>query len=146
MALVTITAGQRIFASVLSPGVWTAIPYAAQWGDAGGGFQAGQYRLNMGPENSVSLRGRARFTSNGTTGLNSSSGTNLCTALPLAAQPTASQGWPVPCYGSPTISSNRIPSLIIGQSGAGIITLFNVSSVVTNGVTVDVDLNGTYWL
>jgi hypothetical protein len=130
----------------MSPGVWIALPYAVQMSDAAGGFQSGQYRLNIGPENSVSIRGRARFTANGTTGMNASAGTNITTALPLAFQPSASQGWPVPVYGSPTISANRIPSIVIGQTGAGILTIFNVSSVTTNLVTVDIDITGTYYL
>lgn len=122
------------------PETWHALPYAAQWSNAAG-FQAGQYRLNV--DGSVSVRGRAQFTSNGTTGL-SSNGTLVCT-LPSGYRPAASQGWPVPCYGSPTLASNRIASLVIGQTGAGQLTLFNVSSSATNGTTVTVDLTGTYW-
>lgn len=127
------------------PEAWIAIPYAAQWSDSGNPNQVGQYRRNV--DGSVQFRGRAVFTSNGTTGLNSGAGTNLCT-LGSNYQPATNhnQGWPVPCYGSPTISANRVPSLIIGQNGAGIITIFNVSSVTTNGTTVSVDLNGMYWL
>jgi hypothetical protein len=121
---------------------WHPIPYAAQWSDAPG-FQTGQYRMN--PDGSVSLRGRAVFTSNGTTGLNAAAGTLLCT-LPSAYRPAAAQGWPVPCYGSPTLSSNRVPSLVIGQTGAGQITIFNVASAATSGTAVSVDLSGTYWL
>lgn len=119
---------------------WHGLPYAAQWTDAG--VQAGQYKLN--PDGGVSLRGRARFTSNGTTGLGNP--TTLCTLpapSPNAYRPLATQGWGVPVYQSPVIATNRVPSVVIDATG--VVKIFNVTSAVTNGTQVDVDLNGTFW-
>lgn len=115
---------------------WHALPYAAQWTDAG--VQAGAYRLDA--TGRVVLRGRGRFTSNGTTGL--ANPTTLCT-LPSGYRPSGSQGWPVPVYQSPTIASNRIPSLVVDATGVA--KIFNVTSAVTNGTQVDVDFTGGYW-
>ena len=118
---------------------WHNAPLKTHWGTASG-FQQPQYRKN--PDGTVSIRGRAEFTSNGTVGLTSGS---VIFTLPTGYVPANPQGWACSCFGTiNTLPTTRVPSIVVGQTGPGDVTVYEVSSPVTNGTQADIELTGTF--
>jgi hypothetical protein len=117
-------------------GPWTAIPFAANWGDFGSGEQNGQYRVSLDGK-SVQVRGLVKITGASVTlaGANATIGT-----LPAGARPPAPFYYRV--YVSASGTTGTMVTMGIAPSGALILYTELTGRSLTYGTGTYVGLDG----
>jgi hypothetical protein len=132
---------QVIDASALSE-PWQVVALPGQWTNRAAGFPLLQYRRLAAPNGFVAVVGDVIFTSNGTTGLTSGA---TITTLAAPYRPATEQkigAWPG--GGSGTLAANN--ELVLAVTTAGALKSFNVTTVVTNGTTQTIEIDGIFSL
>jgi hypothetical protein len=135
----TATGGTSASPTVVTTDTWTGLPYAANFGD-NPADEPVKYRLL--PDGSIEIEGAFVFTSTGVALVN---GQAVSTALPAAYRPAAQRrilANVVGGTGSPAITANRTPFVLI--STAGVLTINNVTGAGTTGQTIVFGVSGRY--